>query len=72
MLSNQSAQSSITLCHESDPLVHQASFMGDLEKLQHYMRSETHREMLNHKNRLGCTPLRLAATGTEFTIIEIY
>lgn len=69
--------------HDRDPVLHQAAYLGDLNKIKQVLSgdsvknthscddegsgdADTDNELgsINAKNRLGCTPLRLAATGT--------
>ncbi|XP_014668587.1 PREDICTED: ankyrin repeat and SOCS box protein 1-like [Priapulus caudatus] len=54
--------------HDRDPVLHQAAYLGDLNKIKEVLAvgGSTDSEELgtiDAKNRLGCTPLRLAATG---------
>ncbi|XP_002733746.1 ankyrin repeat and SOCS box protein 12-like [Saccoglossus kowalevskii] len=48
--------------HDRDSLLHQAAYIGHLKKLQNCLQDKKFLKMINSKNRLGCTPLRLAAT----------
>ena len=52
---------------ETDSPVHRASYAGDVEKLRSLLGqdedNEVLNEIMNERNPLGCTPLRLAAAG---------
>lgn len=52
---------------ETDSAVHRASYAGDVEKLRSLLGqdedNEVLNEIINERNPLGCTPLRLAAAG---------
>lgn len=47
---------------DRDTVLHEAAFQGDLERLRSELERNKHSNV-NARNRLGCTPLRLAATA---------
>ncbi|CAH1776162.1 unnamed protein product [Owenia fusiformis] len=49
--------------HDRDPIIHQAAYIGDLSKLRSLLKEQKQLKDINFKNRLGCTPLRLASTA---------
>ena len=52
--------------HDYDSILHQAAYIGAFAKLKSLLTDSEHQKLVNFKNRLGCTPLRLAATGQYF------
>jgi ankyrin repeat protein len=52
-----------TPIHLTDPVLHQAAYIGDQKSVQVLLCDKVHFASINVRNRLGCTPLRLAATG---------
>jgi len=60
---------------ETDSAVHRASYAGDVEKLRALLGDdedyEVVTEILNERNPLGCTPLRLAAAGKLIVMCSI-
>ena len=59
------------MIHDSDPILHQAAFVGDLERLQMLIEESGHKKILDAKNRLGCTALRLAATSRSHCLLDL-
>ncbi|XP_013392560.1 ankyrin repeat and SOCS box protein 1 [Lingula anatina] len=59
-----------TPVHEYDPVLHQAAFIGDLDKLKSLLVEEEQRGLINVKNRLGCTPIRLSATAGHKNCVD--
>ena len=53
-----------------DPPLHQAAYAGDIEKVKLLLQDSEHIKLINLKNRLGCTPIRLAATGKKLSILN--
>lgn len=53
---------------ETDSAVHRASYAGDVEKLRSLLGEdedyEVVAEIVNERNPLGCTPIRLASAGS--------
>ncbi|XP_070536563.1 ankyrin repeat and SOCS box protein 1-like [Ptychodera flava] len=56
--------------HTRDSFLHQAAYVGHIRKVQEYLRDKKNLKNINSKNRLGCTPLRLAATKGHVNCIE--
>ena len=56
--------------HDTDPILHQAAFIGDLKSIKILLQNRTYCESINVRNRLGCSPLRLAATGGHAECVE--
>ncbi|XP_077993026.1 ankyrin repeat and SOCS box protein 1-like [Glandiceps talaboti] len=56
--------------HPRDSFLHQAAYIGHLGKLQECLRDKKNLRMIDSKNRLGCTPLRLAATKGNKACLE--
>ncbi|KAK7092639.1 ankyrin repeat and SOCS box protein 1-like [Littorina saxatilis] len=54
-----------------DTRLHTAAYYGDTETLRELLKQMTSGEAINRRNHLGCTPLRLAATGghTESALV---
>ena len=48
---------------DNDPPLHSAAYNGDVDSLKHLLDVPGQKEHINDRNRLGCTPIRLAATG---------
>lgn len=46
-----------------DTPLHQAAYDGDLAELQLHLKDKNLALKINDRNRLGCSPLRLAASG---------
>ena len=43
--------------------LHKVAYDGDVEKLEELLQNGEIKKKINSKNRLGCTPLRLAASS---------
>ena len=56
-----------TGCRDSrlpDTPLHSAAYEGDIDRLQKFLSNgKRSRDAVDQRNHLGCTPLRLAATG---------
>ncbi|XP_022083842.1 ankyrin repeat and SOCS box protein 1-like [Acanthaster planci] len=55
----------------SNSPMHQAAFNGDLKSLHELLRTPDNHKIINLKNHLGCTPLRLAATTGSRPCVEL-
>ncbi|XP_064644621.1 ankyrin repeat and SOCS box protein 1-like isoform X1 [Lineus longissimus] len=55
---------------ETDSPLHVAAHEGDLKTVKRILEVDRNRENLSQKNRLGCTPLRLAATAGHAEVVE--
>ncbi|XP_041372320.1 ankyrin repeat and SOCS box protein 1-like [Gigantopelta aegis] len=60
-------------CHFSisDTVLHETAFVGDHHQLSKLLLNPEVRGQINKKNHLGCTALRLAATGGHTECVEI-
>ena len=59
-------------CRSMDTALHEAAYAGDHEQLKELLYEREHRKHINSKNRLGCTPLRLAASGNVILLFLIF
>jgi len=50
-------------CHDEPTEFHMAACDGDADKISHLLSDESATHCVNQRNWLGCTPLRLAASG---------
>lgn len=61
--------------HDKDTVLHEAAFQGDIKTLKSELRSLNGSKKLlnciNSRNRLGCTPLRLAATAGHSECVHL-
>ncbi|XP_076437187.1 uncharacterized protein LOC143276528 [Babylonia areolata] len=53
-----------------DTLLHTAAYEGNISALEEILSRRPSREAINQRNHLGCTPLRLAATGGHTRCVE--
>ncbi|XP_074653623.1 ankyrin repeat and SOCS box protein 12-like [Tubulanus polymorphus] len=54
---------------EVDTLLHESAHAGDLEEIKDIMKYDENRRLINQKNRLGCSPLRIAAAGGHTDVV---
>ena len=57
---------------QEDTELHKASYEGDLKKVNALLRNCEVVKNINQRNRLGCSPLRLATTGTTYLQLCYY
>ena len=58
---------------DDDPqtVLHEAAYEGDLSRVKKLIWEDKQQKKINVRNRLGCTPLRLAATGNAKWCLQL-
>ena len=58
----------LATCCGEDTDLHQAAYVGDVKELTRFLQRPSAKTQINMRNRLGCTPLRLAASSESLEI----
>ena len=57
---------------DSDNILHEAAAVGDIDTLKQLLTRNHSTEFVNRRDHLGCTPLRIAASGElSFVYVNI-